>query len=386
MEQNILLHRTMEELILEKQEAIDLLKELFADKSLDNTPEELLELKTWIEKLEKEIDKIDDDRYLLVNKDDNTIVAIDFWKNYQPNHVVDFNRNDYHLIEVSFTDKNDNVCICLMDFDGKEIVSKCKEYQFVGKEIMILQTGDMRDTHYDSRDEEFWSIVGSDEIEQVKSIEYFEEYPIFLVNDTDCYDENLNLIGEKIKEDKLNAGYLRFMSEDKKMGIWSNGEVLLDPEYSSINHDTFDDYDFFITKKHEKQGIAIYLDNKLQYQEQFYADSITLLDANNSLFLIYTKRKDDKPLVIVYDRYSKKEGGFVFDDFFQMETIYLLTESAVFCGTNKALNSTTVILTCPVQFDSSEKSSYCYTLEGTDVKKIVSDFLGSKNIFRSLLQ
>ena len=71
MEQNILLHRKRDELILEKREAIDILKELISEPVVDTTPEELKQFQDYIEKYEDEIAELDDDRYYLVDKDDN---------------------------------------------------------------------------------------------------------------------------------------------------------------------------------------------------------------------------------------------------------------------------------------------------------------------------
>jgi len=383
MEENILLIREKDELIAEKKEEIEALKELISDPTSDATEEELEEWKRYIERIENEIDFIDDDRVFLVNKFDNSKIVVDFWQEYESNDIHEINKNGFHLIEIPRDHPEEGESCTLLDFNGYIEVEYYLEYGFVGQEIKVLQTGSMLDLPY-NRDVEFWSIVGSDVISFAQSIEYIEEHFIYLVNETRCYNNYLEYIGEKIESKYLSDEYLIFIAENKKLGVLLKGEILIEPEYSLITPDTdFDEFDIFITKKKGLVGIYVYFDNKLFYQKEFEGKKLELFDViDNRTFLILIKSEEILN-VIIYNKYSNEENQFAVDEFFQVDAPFI-SDVTIFCGINYIENNTMLFLS---RFRSSEIFPFginYFTFAGKDFKKIIPEFLNSLYTFRSI--
>jgi hypothetical protein len=201
MEKYKLIHKSKEEIILDIKNTVDGLKILLEDTS------EKLNVKTGSQLIKKNISFLNDQiknvddfgGYYLVDKEDNKIIEIDFGKKFITNKIEEINSEYYHLIEVSYTDYKNNKCICLYDFNGKLLIERCLEYEFVGKEIKVLQYGYMINKNYELSDERYWLVIGSDCIIGRYSIEYDKDLRLYIVDDINCYSEQLEFIGKKDK-------------------------------------------------------------------------------------------------------------------------------------------------------------------------------------------
>jgi hypothetical protein len=272
----------------------------------------------------------------------------------------------------------------LLNFNGNTVIDYCIDYDFVGQEIKVLQTGNMLDLHHDFQNEEYWSLVGSDVISLAQSIEYIDEHFIYLVNETRCYNKYLEYIGEKLESKYLSDEYLIFIAENKKTGVLLKGEVLIEPEYSLIKPDTnFDEFEIFITTKNVQVCIYIYRDNKLLYQKEFKGDRLELLDViDNSTFIIAIEN-DERLFVIICDNYSNEENQFAVDEFFQVDAPYI-NDVTIFCGINYIDNKTFIFLSRFPRSETFPLDINHFSFAGTDFKKIIPEFLNSLYTFRRI--
>jgi hypothetical protein len=204
------------------------------------------------------------------------------------------------------------------------------------------------------------------------------------VNETRCYNKYLEYIGEKLESKYLSDEFLIYISENKKLGVLLKGEILIEPEYSSITTDTdFDEFDIFITTKNGQVGIFIYRDNKLLYQKEFEGDRLELLDViDNSTFIILIEN-DERLFVIICDNYSNEENQFAVDEFFQVDAPYI-NDVTIFCGTNNIDNNTMLFLSRIPRSEKFPLDINHFSFAGTDFKKIIPEFLNSLFTFRRI--
>ena len=155
MDNNILLHWNKKELIQQKQELVDAINALEDEISNDI----IQRMKDAIKELEDKILETDGERYFLVDKNDENIIIIDFWKEFESEEVEVLSDDNFHLIAVRIFDAEDNECYKIIDFNGVTIVEFCREFSIIGNHLKVIKSGYMLDFHYDDRNKAYWSIV-----------------------------------------------------------------------------------------------------------------------------------------------------------------------------------------------------------------------------------
>ena len=387
MGDNKLLLRKQEELISEINDAISALKTLI-ELSPDSKSEELNEWQDAIVKLEDELLEIDDDRWYLVAEEDNSKIKIDFWEKYETNEVEEINENGYHLIKVSYTDSNDTKCICLINFKtNRELVKKCKDWEFVGTYIKILQSGYMIDKHNENRDVEYWSILNSDELEAINSIDFLDNHNIYLIDETELYDCQLEYIGSltDLNKSEFADEYLKFKTAENRYGLLHKGKIIIEPEFYSIKEDESNgwfDFNVFKAVKMDKKTISIlfFSEGRLMFQKDLVLDSLQVLEINFNYLLFYTK-KGEYLAATFFDNTIKREEEFFFDNIFQLQFIGI---DNIFCGVNKSDKKITIFIDSHSSDSDNSMSKFYYVIDGTDVKNCVASFLMSLISFNDL--
>jgi hypothetical protein len=262
MEKYELILKSKKEIVLEKKKQIKAYKTLLNYISEKSKAEKISQkIKKYATELKEMIEVLDDfGGYFLVDKKDNKKIKIDFNKKWDSCTIEEINSKYYHLIEVLYTDYNDNECICLYDFNGNLLVESCLEYEFVGNEIKVLQYGYMNYSHYDQRNEHYWSILDADHVVGHESIEYDEDLKLYIVDENKFYSEKFEFIGlnrEPLSRYKLSN--LKFISEEGKCGVWYNGDYLLNPIYDTLFYTEINDFEVYYTTHDGIHGISIYL-------------------------------------------------------------------------------------------------------------------------------
>lgn len=324
---------------------------------------------------------------------DKKTVVVDFFDVFGSCSVEEFSENGNDYFNVIYEDEMETDCLGLVDSKGNIIIRKCIDYDFIGNEIKVLQSGYMLfGDSYDSN--EYWSILDSEMIVAVQSIEYLEEHKIFLVDEIKCYDVSLNYIGNKLKEIETENGenYIIFEvvssfedTEWKLQGLLCNGKTVLEPQYEKISEssngsqfleveqgkgdyikETYGpkDCDFKKVGKGEGDHIkidyyidglsvfeyqigskfgAVVLENEtILFNKELESDDCRALFVNNNCFLIYFNF-DEKTQLIVYDNISLSESSFIFDDLLSITFSDLIGDyKSLFYGINRANKKTTL--------------------------------------------
>jgi hypothetical protein len=340
-------------------------------------------------------------KYLLVTKEtedgerlylmDKKLVIIDFWNEFGSCSVEEFSQNGNDYINVIYEDEMETDCLGLVDANGNIIIRKCINYDFIENKIKVLRSGYMLfGDSYDSN--EYWSILDSEVIVAVQSIEYLDELKIFLVDEINCYDNNLNYIGNKLKEIETEYGttYLLFevvnSSEDterKLQGLLCNGKIVLEHQYEKIsesyncsqflkveqgkgdyNLNSRYDYNYQKVGKGEGDHIrieyyiegfsvfeyqigskfgAVVLENEtILFNKELESDDCRVLFINYNCFVFYFNI-DTKTQLIVYDNISLNESSYIFDDLLSITFSDLIGGyKSLFYGINRANKKTTL--------------------------------------------
>lgn len=329
--------------------AIMALKELIKTPPSESTDEQIKEIEENLDKLEAERDQLDDDRHYLISPDENNKVIIDFLNRFGSYNLETVYKNGQDLIEVRYQDGNETDCVCVLDYKGIEVVPECVEYKFAGNEVLVLQPGYMLGYEFYNSDNLYWSVAYSNSIYGAQAIEYLKEFQIFLVNESECYDHEFELIGNVENFPDSNEDFLIFKKDNLK-GLIFKSAITIEAKYRSIKLEDDEKHLVFRTKTNNQCGIII-TDTlgSILFEKDVEADDNKILVFYNQIFTFFKAGEKFITYAIDYDTF-KIESEWLFDNFYIIDIESPETGSCTFAidlylGIDKRLGITTVFAT-----------------------------------------
>lgn len=267
---NILIIKSEKEIRDELQNAINALQILI--NAPEYKTEEKNEWESMIENLEEELEELYDGQSFLVDSKDNNKIIFDFWKHFQSNDFHEFEFENEKYLEINYMNDEDELT-AVVDYNGNILIEDCNDYNlcpnnriigwFVGRHIGI----------YEKPDEEFAVIVDSGI--KARNIQYVEEKKIFLVNESICYDLDLNLIGKMMKDEELEYTdhYTKICDDKNHKGLLFKNSVIIEPQFNSLKF--YYDEEFLFVKgigQDNKYSFFVLKDNDLIKEETYTED------------------------------------------------------------------------------------------------------------------
>ncbi len=371
MGKNILISKSAKEVKKELKAAIDTLKalkELVVDKKTDD--EEKAEWIEVIKDLEEQIIEVDDERWFLVDKADESKIIIDFWKKYSSNEVAEEFQNGHQFISVMYEDSECNTVHKLIDLNGIEIVESCIDYYFIGKNeeyLVIEQLGYMLNKHWDKANETFFSILGSNSIQGVKYIDYLSEFNVISVNQNYLYDGKDKYLGKLV----LQGDYYIIYENDDELQGFIYGEFISEAKYSYLK---YLQYGLFQYKTDDLLGYIKVDETGMVYDKNMVSEKVKLISTryDDTCLVFY---KDNKSFLSIYNSEINEWSDFSFDNVSEISPKFL--SKTILIGSDIKDNKTTIFVfnddsfaSKPEEVDSENKLFITYTIEGTDWNSI----------------
>ena len=120
----------------------------------------------------------------------------------------------------------------VIDFCGNEIVPECIEFEEIGAQIKVLKP--LSDLYPNYREGEYWSILDSEIKGQ--QIDYLQDFNLFLVDDKDLYNQDLEPCGELFQN---KSSYLIVKTDSKFKLLLDCGYELILPNNLNCNLEVF---------------------------------------------------------------------------------------------------------------------------------------------------
>jgi hypothetical protein len=369
MGKNVLISKSAEEIKAQLEASINILKELVAEKETDD--EEKAEWIESIKKNENQLSEVYEERWFLVDKTDESKIIIDFWDKYSSNEVEEVIETDLQFISVTYDDSEKDNIMRLINYEGRTIIESCQDYCFIGKKkeyLVIEQLGYMLNKHWHEDNNRFFSILGSNSIQEVQEIYYLSEFNIIRVNSDFLYADKENYIGKILLQDD---DYIIYENEEEFNGF-IYGEFISEAKYSFLK---YLGYGLFQYRTEELCGFIHVDDNVIVYDKNMISENSKLIWTKSEEDPCLVFHKDKKSFLSIYNSEINEWSDFSFDNVLEVKSEFVL--NTILIGTDIKDNKTTIFVFNDGPFGlqsepgSSEQDIYIlYTIEGVDPKSI----------------